>query len=92
MQCRIQDLRCKEVVNVCDGLRLGYVSDVLLNTATGQIVAIVVPGPCRYLGLIGREDDYIIPWECICRLGDDIVLVQISGGYKRERCRKRRWL
>ncbi len=44
MQCRIADLRCKEVVNVCDGERLGFVEDVLIDTVTGRMVAIVVPG------------------------------------------------
>ena len=28
MQCRIRDLRCKEVINICDGCRLGFVGDV----------------------------------------------------------------
>ena len=39
MRCRIADLRCKEVINVCDGLRMGYVSDVILNTAGARIFA-----------------------------------------------------
>jgi len=85
MNCRIADFRCKEVINICDGLRLGFVSDVLVNTATGQVVAVVIPGPFKFLGLFGREDDFVIPWECIRRVGDDIVLVEVRGGYKREK-------
>ena len=34
-----------------------------------------LPGPCRFLGLFGREDDYVIPWLCIKRIGDDLILV-----------------
>ena len=44
----------------------------------GNIIAIVVPGPCRILGLFGRRDDYVIPWNCIRRIGPDIVLVDIK--------------
>ncbi len=91
VKCRIADLRCKEVINVCNGHRLGFVDDVFLNVMDGKIVALVVPGPCRFLGLFGREDDYVIGWERIKRIGDDIVLVEIPGEYEREK-RKRKWM
>ena len=85
MQCRIGDLRCKEVINICTGMRLGFVCDVIVNTANGQLLAIVLPGPCRFLGLFGREEDIVVPWECIRRIGDDIILIEVSGEYKREK-------
>jgi YlmC/YmxH family sporulation protein len=91
MHCRIADLRCKEVINVHDGLRLGFVCDILFNIDNGQILALVVPGPCKFLGIFGREDDYIIPWDCICRIGDDIILVDIKGEYRREKYGKKPW-
>ena len=39
------------------------------------MTALIVPGPCRFLGLFGREDDYVIPWLCCKRIGDDLILV-----------------
>ena len=74
---RIADLQCKEVVNITDGCRLGYVSDVELDILTGKVVAIVVPGKCRFFGLFVRADDYVIPWQCIRRFGEDIILVEV---------------
>ena len=68
-------LRRKEVINICDGCRLGYVDDVEVRVPEGQIVAVIVYGPCRFFGLFGRGDEYYIPWECIQRIGDDIILV-----------------
>ena len=88
MQCRIADLRCKEVINICTGHRLGFVIDVIVDVVCGQIIAIVVPGPCKFFGLFGREDDIIIPWEFIKRIGDDLILISIEGDYKREKRRK----
>ena len=76
MQCRVRDLRCKEVINICDGCRLGYVGDVEVCCPEGQVVAIVVYGPFRFFGLFGRGEEYYIPWECIQRIGDDIILVE----------------
>ena len=71
------ELRCKEVICVNDGARLGYISDVKVEVPEGSVAAIVVPGPCRIFGLFGRRDDYVIPWACIRRIGPDIVLVDI---------------
>ncbi len=76
MQCRIADLRLKEVINVKDGTRYGFVNDVLVDTITGRLVAIVVPGPCRIWGIFGKDDDFVISWESIKRIGEDIILVE----------------
>ena len=78
MGCKITELRDREVINICDGSRLGYISDVEILTPGGQAVSIVVPGPCRFFGLFGRADDYIIPWSCIRKFGDDIILVELG--------------
>ena len=92
MRIRFTELKMREVINVCTGVRLGYVSDAVINTEAGQITAIIVPGRCRFFGLFGREDDYVIPWECIKKFGDDIILIEIHGTYKREKRNKRLWL
>jgi len=91
MRCRIAELRCKEVINISTGERMGYVCDVLVDTATGQVVSIVVPGPCRFFGFFGREDDYVIPWETIRRIGEDIILVDGEYSQCREKRKKRPW-
>ena len=83
MSVKFTQLQCKEVICVSDGRRLGFITDVQVEVPEGRICAIVVPGPCRFLGVLGRNDDYIIPWSCIRRIGPDIVLVDT----KPEDCR-----
>ena len=78
MGTRVTDLRCKEEINVTDGLRLGFVSDVEILLPEGKVLALVVPGPCRFFGLFGRKDDFVIPWNCIRRIGSDIILVELE--------------
>ena len=78
MSVKFSDLLSKEVITVCDGRRLGYITDARLELPDGQLCAIIVPGPCRFLGLLGRRDDYVIPWHCIRRIGPDIVLVDVK--------------
>lgn len=70
-------LQCKEVICVNDGQRLGFVSDIEIQLPEGNVCAIIVPGPCRFFGVLGRREDFIIPWHCIRRIGPDIVLVDI---------------
>ena len=94
MKCRIVDLRGKEVINICDGCRLGFPVDVELEMPCGKVLAIVVLEPCRFLGLFGHSEEFVIPWECVRRIGDDLILVECeekfrhAGDKKRD---KRRW-
>ena len=83
MSVKFSDLHCKEVIALFDGRRLGYISDICVDLPEGQVSAIIVPAPCRLMGLLGRRDDYVIPWRCIKRMGPDIVLVDV----KPEECR-----
>ncbi len=73
---RAGELRQKEVVNINDASRLGYVSDVEVNLSHGEIEAIVVPGKMKLFHL-GKNDDFVIAWENIKMIGDDIILVDI---------------
>ena len=86
MSCKFTDLQCKEVICISNGARLGFITDVLVELPEGKLCAIVVPGPCRLLGLAGHKDDFIIPWGAIQRIGPDIVLVDT----KPEDCRVQR--
>ena len=78
MSIKFSDLQCREVICIGSGQRLGFVTDIQLEVPEGKICAIVVPGPCRFFGVLGRRDDYIIPWNCIRKIGPDIVLVDVN--------------
>lgn len=92
MQCRMREMRNKEVINIHDGCRLGFVGDVEVHVPEGQVCAIVVFGPCRFFGLFGRGEEYYIPWDCIQRIGDDIILIDKPlPGPQMPPERKHRW-
>lgn len=76
MNTRIADLQCREVINVCNGERLGYINDVELDINTGRLVAIVVPGQWSISSLFSKGDEYVIPWNQIEKIGGDIILVR----------------
>lgn len=77
MEGTINDLKCREVVNICDGTRMGYVEDVQIDLCLGRITAIVVPGQRRLMNVLGRRENIVIPWSAIRNIGDDIVLVDM---------------
>lgn len=85
------DLRYKEVIDVHTGYRLGYICDAEFDEAQGRFISIVTPGRAKLFGLLGREDDVVLPWESIVRLGSDIILVE-QKGESRRRKRMRRGL
>ena len=76
MDFRMGELRCKEVINVVDGSRYGYVGDIIMDLESGQLQALIVPGRLRLLGLLGREPERVFPWASVRRFGEDIVLVE----------------
>ena len=75
MATKISQLQCKEVICIGTGKRLGFIEDVEVEVPEGKICALIVPGPCRVLGLWGQQDRYCIPWDCVRKIGPDIVLV-----------------
>ena len=75
MSCRIADLRNKQVVCVKNGCVLGFISDVEIDTESGNINALVIFGRPRFLGVLGREEDIVIPWNEINVIGQETVLV-----------------
>ena len=76
---RLSELRSREIINIATGQRLGYVCDADVEIGGGELKALIVPGPCRFFGLFGREPDFLIPLDCITRIGQDIILVEIRG-------------
>lgn len=87
MVCRIAQLQYKEVIDIVDGTRYGFVGDVELDPQHGSIESIVVRGRLRFFGLLGREPDEVFPWQAVRRFGEDIILVDGSARSSRDRHR-----
>ena len=77
MAKRGMDFKSKEVINVSDARRLGFVQDVCADLETGKITSIVVPGGNKLLSMFSSENDIVITWDKIKCIGDDVILVEI---------------
>ena len=78
MICSISELQYKEVIDIANGTRYGYVGDVELNPEAGTVESIIVSGQPRCFGILGRSPDTVFPWSSITRFGEDIILVDGS--------------
>lgn len=71
------DFRHKEVININDGKRLGYVQDVCADLKTGNITSIIVPGSSKPFNFLSGSNDIVITWDKIKCIGENVILVEI---------------
>lgn len=75
MDCRLSDLKHKEVISAVDGVRIGVVDDIIVDTKTACVVAFVIFNRYFLFGIFKKGEDYIIPWEKIQLIGEDAVII-----------------
>lgn len=74
---RMREVKLKEVINICSCKKLGYVSDLDIDLCCGRVEAIIVPHCNSACGFLGSDTCYIIPFECIKKIGENIIFVEI---------------
>lgn len=90
MDAKICDLQRKEIVNVTDGTKLGFVDDVTIDTENARVKSLVVYGKLRFFGILGRRPDLTVPWESIDVIGEDAILVKVEE-LPKEAVRRSKW-
>jgi YlmC/YmxH family sporulation protein len=76
---KISDLRQRDVINVVDGRRLGHIKDIELDMEKGRVKAIVLPGSSSFFGIFSRNDEVIVTWDKIQKIGIDVILVELTN-------------
>ncbi len=74
---RMREVKLKEVINTCNCKKLGCVSDLEVDLCTGRVEAIIVPRCSSVCGFIGSDTCYLIPFECIKKIGENLIFVEI---------------
>lgn len=87
--CSFSDLKNKEVVNICDGRRLGFVNDAEIDIECGRLISLIMPSESKIFSF-SRCDPVRVLWCDIERIGDDVILVrraeQIPSRCKEKKC------
>ncbi len=77
----LSELRTKDVINVQNGKQLGKVMDIEFSEVTGCVEAIVVPAEFKFTSVLrGEKCGIVIPWSRICKIGENVILVQLEPG------------
>ena len=73
-------LQSKDVINASNGSKIGFVSDLELNTSNLCIEALVVErfSPLKFLCLMKGPPVIIIPINQIITIGEDVIIVNID--------------
>lgn len=82
METSFCELKCKEVINVVDGKRLGHIIDLVFETSCGKILGLVVPGEKSW-NIFKTNEDIFIPYSNICKIGYDCILVELFNQNQR---------
>ena len=78
MEMTFCDLKNKDVINICDGRNLGNMTDLVFDTCCGKITGIIVPASKGFFNFFKANNDLFIPYNRICKIGRDIILVDIT--------------
>ena len=80
MESSFLERRCKEVINVSDGRKLGHVVDLVFDLPSGRICGLVVPGNKNFWNVFKGDPEIFIPYNQICKIGEDTILVELFSG------------
>ena len=71
----LHDLSEKDVIQIKTGENLGRIDDVIFDEGTARLQSVVLRGRSHLFGLMGYDEDLIIPWEALKNIGTDVSMV-----------------
>lgn len=77
MEASFLELKSKQVINTVDGKCLGHITDIIFDVGTACALGFVVPQQMGFWGLFKGCKDIFIPFNCVCKIGVDVILVEL---------------
>ncbi len=74
---RVRELQKKEVIDLSNGKRMGFVYDAEINLQTGKLESLVVPCRSSIFRFFWKYEETIVGFDQIKKIGDDIILVDL---------------
>ena len=74
MEVSYREIRCKDVISLNDGRKLGKIIDIVFDYPEGKIKAIVLPP--EKSGLFKSSGEIIVEFCQVERIGEDVILVR----------------
>ena len=77
---RISDIMEKEIINVKNGKKLGFITDIDLDVDNGKVSSFSITGSSGNFFSRGAEIDTVF-WRDILRIGCDTIIVSIGSNF-----------
>ena len=78
MLLRLSDLQSKTIVSVSDGKNIGSIIDVKIDETTGTIISLIIETNKSFFSFSNKGIDTEIEWKHISKIGEDVILVNIT--------------
>lgn len=75
---QLSQLRQMEVIDISEGKRLGFISDIIFDDDIREIEYIVIPPQNSLLSIFRKKDEILVRWDSIKTIGIDIILVNLD--------------
>lgn len=79
MDCTLKELRGKEVINIYNGERLGFIDDIKFSTEDNKVISFIIYGREKFFGILGKQNDILINCNQIHLVGEETVLVSVES-------------
>ena len=83
----LRELGEKDVIQIRTGEKLGRIDDVIFDEKSAALQSVVLRGRAHLFGLLGYDEDLVIPWQAIRNIGVDAIMtdVELDAARRRER-------
>ncbi|GEL75958.1 YlmC/YmxH family sporulation protein [Tenuibacillus multivorans] len=73
----LSQLQTKDIINVENGEKIGFINDLEVDVAVGVVLALVITTQSKWFGIFGQEEEMLIRWSHIEKIGEDVILVRV---------------
>ena len=83
---KTSELKSREVINVQSGKKLGLIQDIEIDMESGSVKAVSIPCGNRIMGIFSKNEELVIAWDKIKKIGEDVILVEGESGGAENGC------
>lgn len=74
----LRELSEKDVIQIRTGEKLGRIDDVIFDEGSAALQSVVLRGRSHFFGLMGYDEDLVIPWHSIKKIGVDAIMTDVE--------------
>lgn len=72
---KLTELMNKDIINDEDGIKLGKIIDIDLDSNEGSILSVIINKGIKLASIFSTKEQISIPWSKIIKIGNDVIIV-----------------